>query len=444
MIVALLRHLLESTVFAAAILIWVACLRRNSAATRHALLLCAVCKFALPLQWLFAAGAWLRSVWPAREVALFPSQPLTNILQPAAMQLSQRTDGLLATLGVSVWIAVASLLLIFWLRKLFATVAVSDSNAPAAVMALECMKARIGFAGVVRLRTTAESLEPRLYGLWRQTVVLPESLPERLSAGELEAVLLHELAHARRHDNLKRVLAHTLSCLFWFYPFLRWLERRLDMECELACDELVLSAGANRQEYLEGILKVCKLYVLEPIAGSSNVSGSNLKQRMEVIMSSRIRKTALPGQKYLIGLPFASLAAVAIFIGFNAAALGHAQSGESSKDKTAPISCLSNGEAYFEGSVVKRGNGPQQMCVRNTLDGSPLWVKTSDAARERSRQVISLPEIAPYFCKHPTAGIGSSCTCETNVRFSRNATVLSHEGALTCGANGRWQSSGRK
>jgi beta-lactamase regulating signal transducer with metallopeptidase domain len=58
-------------------------------------------------------------------------------------------------------------------------------------------------------------------------------------------------------------------------------------ECERACDEDVLDAGCDAQDYAEGILNVCKFYVEPPMECASDVTGSDLKERIMRISSRR-------------------------------------------------------------------------------------------------------------------------------------------------------------
>ena len=338
---------------------------------------------------------------------------------------------------LGVWIAGSALALFLWLRRLHAAHDLSGEVTVETQMSLARAMARAGLARAPRLRTSPTDTEPRLIGFWRPMIVLPETLVRRLTPGALDAVLLHELAHARRYDNLSRFIVHTLTCIFWFYPFFAWLERRIDAECELACDELVLSSGASPREYLDGILHVCNACVLEPVPGFSGFSGSNLKQRMEFIMSFHAKSTHSRTAGLMAGLLLPLLSIAAVLAGFSTVMYGRGRAAAGVDAPRGAVSCLFAGVSYPEGVVIKQGGGPQQMCAE--LDGRPLWIRTSDESRERSRQLVSLPEPAPFVCK-PTAPSGKFCTCADDVLFSVGGSALSPQGALlSCATGGKWQ-----
>jgi uncharacterized protein (TIGR03435 family) len=79
-----------------------------------------------------------------------------------------------------------------------------------------------------------------------------------------------------------------VEAVFWFHPVVWWIGARLVEERERACDEEVLRSGNEPQIYAEGILNVCKFYQESPLVCISGVTGSNLKRRVEAIMSNRV------------------------------------------------------------------------------------------------------------------------------------------------------------
>jgi hypothetical protein len=72
---------------------------------------------------------------------------------------------------------------------------------------------------------------------------------ERLSAAELQQVVLHEMEHLRRADDWTNLLQKMALVLFPLNPALVWVERRLCAERELACDDSVLRSSAGRKAY---------------------------------------------------------------------------------------------------------------------------------------------------------------------------------------------------
>jgi uncharacterized protein (TIGR03435 family) len=78
-----------------------------------------------------------------------------------------------------------------------------------------------------------------------------------------------------------------VETVFWFHPLAWWIGRRMVQERERACDEEVLRLGCEPRAYAEGILNVCAFCVSSPLACVSGVSGSDLKRRIEAIMTHR-------------------------------------------------------------------------------------------------------------------------------------------------------------
>ena len=110
----------------------------------------------------------------------------------------------------------------------------------------------------VALCETAAVQSPALCGVFRPRLLLPRGLAGRLSPAELRHVLLHELAHLKRHDLALNWLATALQVLHWFNPLVWLAGVRMRADRELACDALALeTAGeAEKQAYGETILRL--------------------------------------------------------------------------------------------------------------------------------------------------------------------------------------------
>jgi hypothetical protein len=127
-------------------------------------------------------------------------------------------------------------------------------------------------------------------GIFRSRIVVPEGLFSALDEKEMESVLLHELVHVKRHDNLLRLFQTGVVAIFWFHPLVWWLDRRLRWESESACDEAVLGlTGANRV-YATGLFKAVR-YALElDLPGVSGMSRTGLQSRLRAVLNHQDRK----------------------------------------------------------------------------------------------------------------------------------------------------------
>lgn len=110
----------------------------------------------------------------------------------------------------------------------------------------------------VRLAYSGRIYTPMLLGLFRPVVVLPRTTGSSLKPEELKAVLCHELTHYRRGDILYKWLVVLTTAVHWFNPLVHWMGRRIALDCELSCDEAVLSAlpAEQRRGYGEVLLSL--------------------------------------------------------------------------------------------------------------------------------------------------------------------------------------------
>jgi len=111
---------------------------------------------------------------------------------------------------------------------------------------------------------------PGVWGLWRPVVVLPKRLVEGFSDDEVEALVMHEVIHVKRWDNLVSLFQGALTCVLWFYPVVWFLDKKLLQEREQACDEEFLQ-GKDPKCYISSILKVVRFGIASKMAGVSSV-----------------------------------------------------------------------------------------------------------------------------------------------------------------------------
>jgi beta-lactamase regulating signal transducer with metallopeptidase domain len=99
----------------------------------------------------------------------------------------------------------------------------------------------------------ASVASPVTVGVLRRTILLPASW-RSWPKSKLRAILAHEIAHVRRHDPLIAFLARLNCCFFWFHPLSWWLERRLAVTAEQACDDAAVHRTGHARRYAEILL----------------------------------------------------------------------------------------------------------------------------------------------------------------------------------------------
>ncbi len=251
---------------AASALLW-----RSSAAVRHMVWCVGVMSvLALPL---FAAvlPAWRVPVLPASlSMAATPAAQPVDAGTPAAAPAAQRPEVAAAdrAADAGAWLprlaaalAAAGVLVgVLWLAGGFWGVARLGRRAevvkdPEWLRTAQDAAERLGLRRPVLLLRSRGAHMPATWGLLWPSVVLP-STADAWTDDRRRAVLAHELAHVKRFDCLTQALAQVACVLLWWHPAVWYAARRLRVERERACDDLVLAAGARASDYATHLLEI--------------------------------------------------------------------------------------------------------------------------------------------------------------------------------------------
>jgi hypothetical protein len=99
---------------------------------------------------------------------------------------------------------------------------------------------------------------PSVIGFLRPRILLSPELLRSLSGAELEQIVLHEMEHLRRGDHWTNLLQQVSLVLLPWNPAVLWLNRRLSLERELACDDGVLRATKARKTYAACLVRLAE------------------------------------------------------------------------------------------------------------------------------------------------------------------------------------------
>jgi beta-lactamase regulating signal transducer with metallopeptidase domain len=110
----------------------------------------------------------------------------------------------------------------------------------------------------VVLCTSTKVRVPTALGLINPAIVIPGWLMQELSPLELNQVLLHELAHLRRWDDWTNLAQQLIKAIFFFHPAVWWIERKVALEREMACDDAVLAETSSPRIYAECLARLAE------------------------------------------------------------------------------------------------------------------------------------------------------------------------------------------
>jgi uncharacterized protein (TIGR03435 family) len=217
----------------------------------------------------------------------------------------------------------------------------------------------------VRALITPGAGEPGIVGFLRPVLVLPAQLLERLNPRQLGAILTHEMCHVRRRDNFFAAVHMAVEAIFWFHPLVWWIGSHMVEERELACDEEVLRMGCEPADYVEGILKVCRLYRDSLLPCVSRVTGADVKRRLRAVLGGSIALELTLGKKAVLAAAGLASLAAPILVGVLKTPILEAQSTSvaTSKWEAVSIRPCEPGSVAPGGRSGGMGVSPQRLHV---------------------------------------------------------------------------------
>lgn len=173
---------------------------------------------------------------------------------------------------------------------------------------------RLELPDAPRLLRSGDAKMPFACGVRRATIILPAEC-DGWSLARRRAVLLHELAHVRRHDLVGHMLGRLACAVYWFHPLVWTAAKQLRSESERACDDLALGCGTRASDYAEHLLDIVISVrrASTPRVALAMARRTEFEGRMLAILDPDVRRAG-PGA-WQAGALVASLAAMAVLVG---------------------------------------------------------------------------------------------------------------------------------
>jgi beta-lactamase regulating signal transducer with metallopeptidase domain/HEAT repeat protein len=173
---------------------------------------------------------------------------------------------------------------------------------------------RLGLDEAPRVLRSEEAKMPFACGVLNPTIVLPAEC-DTWSLDRRRAVLLHELAHVRRHDLVGHTLGRLACAVYWFHPLVWTAAKRLRSESERACDDLALACGTRATDYAEHLLEIVTSVRRDatPSVALAMARRKEFEGRMLAILDPELRHSS-PSRAQSAVL-IASLALISLVVG---------------------------------------------------------------------------------------------------------------------------------
>lgn len=127
---------------------------------------------------------------------------------------------------------------------------------------------------------------PLVIGFLKPTILMPLACINHLTMLQLEAILLHELAHIKRNDYLVNVMVASMEIVFFFNPFARMLAHSIKKEREYTCDDWVMQHQFDPHSYASALLTLEKSRIgyLQAGIAATGASRTILLHRVQRIL----------------------------------------------------------------------------------------------------------------------------------------------------------------
>jgi uncharacterized protein (TIGR03435 family) len=177
---------------------------------------------------------------------------------------------------------------------------------------LDRLKAHISVSRPVRLLESGLLQAPAAMGWLRPIVLVPVGALPGLPVAQIEALLLHELAHIRRHDYLVHILQSAVEAVFFYHPAVWWISSHMRAEREICCDDIAVSVTGDAVIYARALAEFDSARWIQPTVMGAN--GGSLADRIARLLGqpSTSRRTSC-GQGTASTLILLAIGAWAVF-----------------------------------------------------------------------------------------------------------------------------------
>ena len=113
---------------------------------------------------------------------------------------------------------------------------------------------RLGIRKTILLLESGIIKVPVMVGFFKPVILVPMGLLSNLPPEQVEAILLHELAHIRRKDFFVNFIQRIVEAIFFFNPSVLWLSSLVRDERENCCDDMAIAESKSKTKFIDALV----------------------------------------------------------------------------------------------------------------------------------------------------------------------------------------------
>jgi beta-lactamase regulating signal transducer with metallopeptidase domain/uncharacterized GH25 family protein len=265
----------------------------------------------------------------------------------------------------------------------------------------ESVASRIGLKRSVSILFSDRIESPAVIGFLKSVVLFPVNALTRLSPGQIEALIAHEVAHIRRHDMLVNLFQSLIETVLFYHPAVWWISSVVRSEREHCCDDLAIQVTGDRAGYARALVCLEEIRRAPRMAMAAN-RGSLLTRVQRILLGVHTQR-----------VPAASWLVVAVVV-LSSAALAQAMR-PSPKPLQAPTETVYGIVTQPDGKPAQHATVYLQQFPTPLQQGKVIKLETDDSGRFQGMAQNS----APFFClaELKGKGIGARVSMEAYKSF---------------------------
>src|ERR1700733_14828897 len=269
---------------------------------------------------------------------------------------------------------------------------------------------------------------PTAVGLVKPIILIPRWVMQELSPDELNQILLHELAHFGRWDDWTNLAQKIVKALFFFHPAVWWIEKRVSLEREMACDDAVLAETASPRAYAECLARLAEKTLMQRSVALAQAALGRIRQTslrvaqiLDVNRSTKANLAWKPAVSVVLG--FAAVCVVGLSRAPRLIAFRDGQSASVGSSviagSTIASSKLATTLAHAENARFTTGTPTPHVAASNAVfQQQPVRVvpaSPNERARTVRRTLSSSERVAAMQSAARPTGIGQTSVVQTSM-----------------------------